>query len=79
MCQVRVKREQEIEVADLGKQLEVARERAGKSVSDVCRDAGISRNYWYQLVAEEVKGALLEPTLRKLEKALNTDFGVKFD
>ncbi|WP_297077694.1 helix-turn-helix transcriptional regulator [Thermoleptolyngbya sp. M55_K2018_002] len=68
----------EIDVPDLPAAIEAARGRAGISVSEVCREAGISRHYWYNLVRDR-EVAIAEPTLRKIEDVLKTDFGVSFE
>lgn len=91
MSQVKVRRviKQEIDVPDLGERFKQVRleiqATKGVSLSKVCKTAGVSRNYWYQLEREDIKGALLEETLKGLEVALSAalnrvvDFGVKFD
>jgi hypothetical protein len=81
--------EQEIDVPDLGERLKQIRLEVqavkGTSLAGVCKAAGISRSYWYRLEAEEIQGALLEDTLRKLESALSDalerkiDLGIKFN
>ncbi|RMH39842.1 MAG: XRE family transcriptional regulator [Gammaproteobacteria bacterium] len=65
----------EIEVPDLPSAIEVARGKAGISVSEVCREAGVSRPYWYKIVRGR-ETAIAEPTLRKIEEVLKADFGV---
>lgn len=91
MPQVKVKRviEQEVDVPDLGERFKQVRievqSTKGVSLTKVCKAADVSRNYWYQLEREDIKGALLEETLRKLEAALSealgrkVDLGVKFN
>ena len=91
MPQVKVKRiiEKEVDIPDLGERFKQARLEVqalkGGSLTKVCKAADVSRNYWYQLEREDIKGALLEETLRKIEDALSevlgrtVDLGVKFD
>ncbi len=78
--QMKVRRieEKEVDVPSLGARIEQARRASNKSLSELCREANVSRNYWYQLEAEEIKGALLEDTLRRIEKVLGIDFEVRF-
>jgi transcriptional regulator with XRE-family HTH domain len=69
-----------IKICDgLGTQMEQARKRKGVSVAQLCRNAEISRNYWYAIVAEQVRGMVEEPTFRRIEAALDADFKVQFN
>ncbi|HEY9699665.1 MAG TPA: helix-turn-helix transcriptional regulator [Trichocoleus sp.] len=81
MFTVKVRRTivQEVEAPKLGERLEQAREKAGLKVAELCRQVGISRTYWYQLVSETAQIALGEEILRKLEQVLDVDLGVQFD
>lgn len=56
-----------------------AREARGRPVTQMAKEVGISRNYWYQLEAEAVLGGVAEETLRKIEEVLGVDLGVQFD
>lgn len=78
---VRVRRiiKQEVDIPGLGEQLKKAREADERSVTELARLVGISRNYWYQLEAEAVMGGVAEDTLRRIEEVLGVDFGVQFD
>lgn len=90
MSQVKVRRvvEQEVDIPDLGGRLRDARIEVqamkGVSLTKVCKAAQISRNYWYQIEAENIQGALMEDTLRRIEFALSealgrtVDLGVRF-
>jgi transcriptional regulator with XRE-family HTH domain len=69
---------QEIDVPELGKKIKEAREASRRSVTSLAKEVGISRNYWYQLEAEAVLSGVAEDTLRKIEKVLGVDFGVRF-
>ena len=68
---------------NIGKKIKEAREQArikdGKSLSKICREADISRAYWYQLENEDLRSPATEEIIRKVESALNVDLGVKFD
>ena len=81
MKPVKVRRivKQEINIPGLGEKMKKARENSPKSVTELAKLCGISRNYWYQLEAEAVLGGVAEETLRKIESVLNVDFGVDFD
>ncbi|MEB3294547.1 MAG: helix-turn-helix transcriptional regulator [Synechococcales bacterium] len=78
---VRVRRiiKQEVDIPDLGRKIRQAREADDRTVTDLAKAVGISRNYWYQIEAESVLGGVAEDTLRQIEKVLQVDFGVKFD
>ncbi len=78
---MRVKRiiKKEIDVPQLGEKIKQAREASNRSLTQLSKDVGISRNYWYQLESETILGGLTEETLRKIEQVLGTDFGVHFE
>lgn len=63
-----VKKTSSKDVVDLGEELKRAQKSSGKTVSQVCREAGFSRSYWYQVVSE--KEAISEKTLKKLKSVL---------
>jgi len=67
----------------LGKKIKQARELArskdGRSLAGICRECGVSRAYWYQLEKEDLRSPATEEMIRKVEKALGVDFGVKFE
>jgi transcriptional regulator with XRE-family HTH domain len=69
----------EIDIPELGERIKQAREASGRPVTQLAKEAGISRNYWYQLEAEAVLGGMAEETLRKIEEVLGVDLGVQFD
>ena len=85
MTLLKIKRIQETvkEFPNLGKKIKEAREKAriqdGKSLSSICKEADISRSYWYQLESEDLRSPATEDIIRKIEKTLNVDFGVNFD
>lgn len=64
---------------DLAEKVRRAQEASGLSVSEVCRQLGISRTYWYKLVNDNIAEGLAEPTLRKIERVLSVDLGVRFN
>jgi transcriptional regulator with XRE-family HTH domain len=78
---MRVRQIKEIEVEGLGLRIQQARSAiAGiRSLDQICEEVGVSRTYWYDLEAERIKGTLSIENLRKIEQALNIDFGVTFD
>jgi transcriptional regulator with XRE-family HTH domain len=63
----------------LGKRIKEAREKDDRSLSQICRDCNISRSYWYQLESEDMRSPATEEIIRRIEKELNVDLGVKFD
>ncbi|QMS90490.1 helix-turn-helix transcriptional regulator [Nostoc edaphicum CCNP1411] len=81
MTVVQVKRVVEVvqDFPDIGKRMKQARERDGRSLTQICREAGISRAYWYQLEAENLRAPATEGIIRKIEAVLNIDLGVKFN
>ena len=78
---VKVRRivKQEIDIPGLGSQIKQAREADNRSVTELAKTVGISRNYWYQLEAESVLGGVAENTIKKIEEVLNIDLGINFD
>jgi transcriptional regulator with XRE-family HTH domain len=81
MPAVQVKRVIE-EVRDfpgLGKAIKRARESDSRSLSQICREAGVSRSYWYQLENEDLRSPATEEIIRKIESVLGVEFGVKFN
>lgn len=68
----------EVEVPGLGARIKLARESTHRSIAQLAKEVGISRNYWYQLEAEAVLGSVSISTLRKIEEVLGADFGVNF-
>lgn len=63
----------------LGERIKQARERDSRSLSQICRDCGISRAYWYQLESEDLRSPATEEIIRKIESALNVDLEVRFE
>ena len=68
-----------IDFPDLGQRIKEAREKDNRSLVQICKDCDISRAYWYQLEAEDMRSAVTEEIIRKIEKVLNIDLGVSFD
>lgn len=79
MYLVKIRRSIDIEVEGIGAKIKQARKADGRSVEVLAGEAEISRSYWHDIEAERVRDALPEETLRKIEKVLDIDFGVKFD
>jgi ribosome-binding protein aMBF1 (putative translation factor) len=76
---VKVRRYVEIKVEGLGAKIRQARKADGRSVEVLAGEAQISRAYWHDIEAERIRDTLPEDTLRKIERVLNIDLGVKFD
>jgi transcriptional regulator with XRE-family HTH domain len=67
------------EVPGLLDKIRDAHRQSGKSIEQVCRDAGISRQTWYNIENGFLKTGIDYGVLEKIEKALGVDFGVTFD
>ncbi|MUG99814.1 transcriptional regulator [Scytonema sp. UIC 10036] len=67
------------EFPGIGQKIRNARESDTRSLSQICRECGISRTYWYQLENENLLAPATEEIIRKIEKVLSVDLGVKFD
>lgn len=76
---VKVRRSTNVEVKGLGAKIQKARKATKQSLESLASAAGISRVYWYDIEAERIREALPEETLRKIERVLGVDFGVKFN
>lgn len=63
----------------LGSRIKNAREKDSRSLSQICKDSGISRSYWYQLESEDLRAPVTEEIIRKIESNLNVDLGVSFE
>jgi transcriptional regulator with XRE-family HTH domain len=80
-CMMRIRKVQEVSIQDLGQKIKAARKAllGIKSLEEICDECELSRTYWYDVENDNIKGALSVENLRKIEKALGVDFGVKFD
>ncbi len=80
MGSVQVKRviEEVREFPGLGERIRQARERDKRPLSQICRENGISRSYWYQLESEDLRAPATEDIIRKIERALSVDLAVGF-
>ncbi len=76
---MKIRKTIEIEVPGLGAQIREARKRDSRSLKLICEEVGISKVYWYDIEKEGVRDTLPIETLRKIEKALDVDFGVRFN
>ncbi|MGR3280121.1 transcriptional regulator [Acaryochloris marina NIES-2412] len=78
---MRIRQIREVEITGLGARIKQAREAIAqkKSLEVICQEVGFSRTYWYDIEKETLKGTLSIENLRKIETALETDFGVKFE
>jgi ribosome-binding protein aMBF1 (putative translation factor) len=76
---VKIRRYTDIEIKGLGGKIREARKANGRSVEVLAGEAEISRSYWHDIEAERIRDALPEDTLRKIERVLGIDLGVKFD
>ena len=79
MSAMLVQKTQTVEVPDLSIRIKEAQRRSGKTVEAICREAAISRQTWYNIENGYVKRGISWDVLRKIEQALNADFGVRFE
>ena len=63
----------------LGKRIKEAREQDSRSLTQICRDCGISRSYWYQIESEDLRSPVTEEIIRKIEAVLDVDLNINFD
>lgn len=73
---MRIRKVDELDVPDLAARLKAAREADDRSLAEICRQVGVSPQYWYNLERGTVTTMSFE-TLRKIEEVLGVDFGVK--
>jgi transcriptional regulator with XRE-family HTH domain len=81
MATVQVKR-MIVDVRDfpgLGQKIKRAREGDSRTLTQICKDAEISRSYWHQLENEDLRAPATEDIIRKIEATLDIDLGVTFD
>lgn len=79
---MKIRRIEEIEVQGLGQKIKQARlslPKNGKSLDQLCDEAGISRTSWYNIEHERLKDGVSEDLLHRIELALGVDLGIKFD
>ncbi len=67
------------EFSGIGEKIRKAREGDRRSLSEICRQSGISRSYWYQIENGDLRSPVTEAMIRKIEKILNIDLEVSFD
>jgi transcriptional regulator with XRE-family HTH domain len=81
MSKLQVKRVKQVvlDFPGLEKKIRQVREQDEHSLTEICRESGISRSYWYQIEAEDLRSPATEEIIRKIEKVLSVDLGVKFD
>jgi transcriptional regulator with XRE-family HTH domain len=71
---MRVTHELESVVPELGQRIRQAREISRKSITELASLAQMSRGNWYK-IEEGYHKSIPLGTLKRLENALNTDFG----
>lgn len=54
-----------------------AHQSSGKSIEQICREAEISRQTWYNIENGFLKTGIDYDVLKKIESALNVNFGVE--
>ena len=75
---MKVRRVQEVNIADLPQQIRQAREAKGMSILKLHKVSGISRLSLSKFESGDVV-AIAYPTLQKLEQVLEVDFGIEFE
>lgn len=65
------------EFPGLGEKIKEAHQKSGKSIEQICRDAEISRQTWYNIENGFLKTGVDYDVLKKIEQALGTNFGVE--
>ena len=81
ICAMKVRQTREWDRPDLPEVLKAAANKSQKSIAQVCREAGISTAFWYQLVKGN-KDSITLDTLTGLCKALGVtleDVGLLVD
>ena len=68
-----------VESPGLSERIKDAQRKSGKSIEQICRDADISRQTWYNIENRFLKTGIDYDVLVKLEKSLGVDFGVRFE
>lgn len=63
----------------LGQKIRRIREQDQRTVTELCRECGLSRSYWYQLENEDLRAPATEKVIRRVEQVLGVDLGVTFD
>lgn len=67
-----------VEAPGLESRIKESQERSKKSIEQICRECGISRQTWYNIANGFLKTGIDWDILEKLEKSLEDDFGVRF-
>jgi transcriptional regulator with XRE-family HTH domain len=75
---MKVRKTIDIEIPGLGERIRQAREKDGRSLTEICRQIPMTTMNWYKIEAEETKALPIE-TLRRIEEVLGVNFGVQFD
>jgi transcriptional regulator with XRE-family HTH domain len=75
---MKVERKLIVEIPDLRERIKEARLRDGLPVRVLASAAGMTQDNWFKLESGVIK-TVPEETLRRVEKALNINFGVTFD
>lgn len=78
LLSVRVISRRELNVPGLLGQIDEAISQSGRSIASVCRDVGITYQYWRQVHRQKDPSISLD-TLRRFEDALSVNFGVDFE
>lgn len=67
------------EFPGLGERIKKIREGDRRTLTQICKEAEISRSYWHQIENEDLRAPATEEIMRKIETALGVDLGISFD
>lgn len=67
------------EFAGIGARIKNARLKDGRKLTEICRECGITRAYWYQIENESLETAVSEYAIRKIELVLGIDLNLNFE
>lgn len=75
---MKIRQIKDVEAPNLGQKVKEARIFMSnrKTLEQILSEVGLSRTYWYDIENERLRGALSVENLRKIEKALEVDFGI---
>jgi len=62
-----------------GDRLRSARLRDPRPLTQICKAAGISRQYWYGIENETIRTPVSVEVVQRIESALGIDLGVNFE
>lgn len=67
------------EFPGLGERIKKTREGDRRPLTQICKEADVSRSYWHQIENEDLRAPATEEIMRKIETALGVDLGITFE